>query len=272
PATAGPAVSRPAIMAPISPSKAPATRAGAGGEETLSAGAETAAPAATPRRIERSSTLDVGVAPGAIESSAQRVFTLVSSFNGYVRESNVSSGGGQGGASFDVRLPTSNLTAAIAALSHLGRVRSENDATNDVTNQVASLQRSLGDRQAERASLLRALAAATEAQRAAALRAQLHAVEGEIARAQGSLGSLRARIDYTHLSLSLTPEATGAASPGGLTPAGAARNAAQILGAGLAVLLIAGAAMIPLALLCIAAWIAVALTRRRLRERTLDAA
>jgi hypothetical protein len=270
---AAPAVRGPAVSSPTrASSEASAARADKAGAETSGGGAPSAVPGSAARQVERTSTLDVGLAPSAVESTAQRVFTLVNAFNGYVRQSNVSSGGsGEGGASFDVRLPTSNLTPAIAALSHLGRVRSENDTTNDVTDQFNSLKRSLGDLTAERSSLLRQLAAATDAQRAAALKAQLHAVEARIAQSQGELRSLGARIDYTRLSLSLTPEASGASTPGDLTPGGAARNAAQILDAALAVLVIGAAAVLPVALLAIAGWIAVALTRRRLREHALDA-
>jgi hypothetical protein len=261
----------PSVIAPSPASKTSATRAGRAGGETLLASPAGAVPGAPARRIERTSTLDLGVAPGSIESSAQTVFTIVGSFNGYVRQSNVSSGGGQSGASFDVRLPTANLTAAIAALSHLGHVRSENDTTNDVSDQFDALQRSLGDLRAERASLLRQLAGTADAQRAATLKARLHVVEVGIAQRQGTLRSLRARIEYTRLSLSLTPEAKGAASHGDLTPGAAARDAARVLDAALAVLVIGAAAVLPLALVGIAGWIAVALTRRRLRERTLDA-
>lgn len=269
PSVAGPAVRGPALSAPTRPSSDASTaRADRFGAQTSNAGRATGE---APRQVERTSTLDVGVAPGAVESTAQRVFTLVSSFKGYVRQSNVGSGAGEGGASFDVRLPTSSLSAAIAALSHLGRVRSENDTTNDVTDQFGSLQRSLADLRAERASLLRQLAAAADAQRAAALKAQLHAVEARIAQSQGQLRSLVSRIDYTALSLSLTPEAGGAATPGDLTPGGAARNAAQILEAALAVVVIGAAAVFPVALLALAGAIAVAVTRRRLRERALDA-
>jgi hypothetical protein len=272
PAFSAPAVRGPAVSAPTRPSSAAsAARAAKGDLEVPAAGAASAAADAAPRRVERTSTLDIGVASRAVESTAQRVFTLVSSFRGYVRQSNVGSGAGEDGASFDVRLPTSNLSAAIAALSHLGRVRSENDTTNDVTDQFSSLQRSLADLRAERASLLRQLAAAADAQRAAALKARLHAVEASIAQSQGQLRSLASRIDYTALSLSLTPEAAGAATPGDLTPGGAARNAAQILEAVLAVLVIGAAAVLPVALLALAVAIAVAVTRRRLRERALDA-
>jgi hypothetical protein len=159
------------------------------------------------------------VAPNAIGSTADEVFTLVSTFNGYVRQSSMSAGGpGQGGASFDLRIPSANLTGAIAALSHLGHVRSENDTTNDVTDQFNSLQSSLGDLKAERASLLRQLASSSGPQARATLKARLRYVEGEISQVQGQLGARRARINYTALALSLTGESVAATKQGELTP------------------------------------------------------
>ncbi|HWX97636.1 MAG TPA: DUF4349 domain-containing protein [Solirubrobacteraceae bacterium] len=266
-APAAPGVIAGAPAAPHGPLvSAPAARpAGAG------AAAPTAGAAGPARQVERTSTLDIGVAQDSIQSAAQRVFTLASAFGGYVKQSNVSSGGSQGGASFDIRLPSSNLPSAIAALSHLGHVRSENDTTNDVTNQVGSLQRSLGDLQAERSSLLRQLAGASEAQQAAALKARLHAVEAHISQLQGALRALTARVDYTSLALSLTPESSSGAASGDLTPGAATGDAARILDAALAVLVIGAAAVLPLAAIVIAGWMAVALTRRRLREQALDA-
>jgi hypothetical protein len=234
--------------------------------------APTTSPAGTTRQIERTSTLDIGVAQDSIQSAAQRVFTLAGRFGGYVEQSNVSSGAaGQGGASFDVRLPSSRLATAIAALSGLGHVRSENDTTNDVTDELNSLQRSLGELQAERSSLLRQLAGASEAQQAATLKARLHAVDVRIAQLGGTLRVLTARINYTSLALSLTPEASAGAASGDLTPGAAARDAARILDAALAVLVIGAAAVLPLAVMIIAASIAVAVIRRRLREQALDA-
>jgi hypothetical protein len=272
PASGGaPAVQRaPLVTSPSGANK--------GSDQTFNApaagapGASTAPAAGAIRLLERTSTLDIGVAQDSIQSAAQRVFTLASAFGGYVKQSNVSSGGPlQGGASFDVRLPSANLPAAIAALSHLGHVRSENDTTNDVTDQLSSLQRSLGGLQAERSSLLRQLAAASEAQQAATLKARLHAVEARISQLQGALRALSARIAYTSLALSLTPESSGGAASGDLTPGAAAGDAARILDAALAVLVIGAAAVLPLAAIVLAGWIAVVLLRRRLREQALDA-
>jgi hypothetical protein len=275
--SAGPASPAPSAARPLNGElksfETKSSNMGRAGPETAGAGASGAAAAApATRQVERTSTLDVGVAPSSIQSAAQRVFTLASAFNGYVRQSSVSSGSvGQGGASFDVRLPASNLTAAIAALSHLGHVRAETDTTNDVTDQLGSLQRAIGGLQAERASLLRQLAAASEAQLEASLRARLHAVEARISQLQGTLGALRSRVAYTSLALSLSPEAAAGAASGDLTPGGAAHDAAQILDAALAVLVIAAAAALPLGTLIVVAWVVIALTRRRLREQALDA-
>jgi Domain of unknown function (DUF4349) len=230
------------------------------------------APAAAARQVERTSTLEVGVAPDSVQSASQRVFTLVSAFGGYVRQSSVNSGGaGQGGSTFDIRVPSAKLAAAIAALADLGHVRSENDTTNDVTDQLGSLQRSLGGLRAERASLLRQLAAATEAQQVAKLKAQLHGVEVRISQVQGTLRALTTRINYTSLALSLTPESSAGTASGDLTPGKAAHEAVRILDAALAVLVIGAAVVLPLALAIVAAWIAIALLRRRLREQALDA-
>jgi hypothetical protein len=240
--------------------------------QSAPAAAEPASPAGVPRQVERSSALDLGVAADSVQSVSQRVFSLASSYGGYVAQSNVSSGApAQAGASFDIRLPASKLASAITALSHLGRVRSENDATHDVTDQLGSLRRSLAGLEAERASLLRQLAAATEAGLVQTLKGRLHAVEASISGLHGAIRALQARVDYTTLSLTLTPESSGGASSGELTPGAAAGDAARILDAALAVLVIGGAAVLPLAAIVFMGWIVLALARRRLREHALDA-
>lgn len=263
--------------APRGAAAAPAVK----GQSSSGAAAGGPAPQASPpaaatagRQVEHSAALDVGVAPDAMQATAQRVFSLVSGYGGYVRSSNVSSGGseGEGGASFDARVPSGRLPATIAALSQLGHVRSENEGTNDVTERYGSLQRSLGDARAQRASLLAQLAAAREAARATRLEATLHGVERRIGGLEVALRTLRTRIDYTPLAVSLTPErASGSGGLGTLSPGDAAGTAAQVLGVALAVLLIALAAAVPLAAVALAAWLALALGRRRLREQALDA-
>ncbi len=251
-------------------SSAPAVAAPESSVARAAKGAQAQAAAGTPRQTERGSALEVGVSPDAIQSASQRVFTLVSALQGYVQQSNVNSGGADGSASFDIRVPSAKLSAAIAALSHIGHVRSETDNTNDVTGQYDSLQGSLAEARAERAGLLRSLAGGAEAE--AALRARLRAVDARLASLQGQLRALKQRVGYSSLALTLTAEAkAGGAGAGSLTPGGAARDAGRILDAALAVLVLAGAAALPFAALALLAWVAFAAVRRRAREQALDA-
>jgi hypothetical protein len=230
---------------------------------------EAAAPGA--RLLERGVTLDIGLAQSSIESTSRQVFTLASAFHGYVQQSNVSSGETEqgAGATFQLRLPSANLTGAIAALAHLGRVRSENDTTNDVTSQFNSLRRSLQDAEAERSGVLKQLTSASEQRRAEALKARLRALEARISQRRSALGALAGRIDYTTVALSLTPEASRSGSAGVLTPGGAASDAAAVLTAALAVVLLASAALLPLAAVVMLAWILLTIMRRHLREQAL---
>lgn len=227
-----------------------------------------------PRAVQRTATLELGVASRRLETIDQQVFAIVNSFRGYVQQSSATSGTEQqGSASFQLRLPSADVSGAIAALSQLGRVLSETNTTNDVTEQLSSLQRSLGDARAERSSLLAQLAATSEAQRAASLRARLAAVDGRISRLEGSLGSVENQISYTPIALSLTGErgsGAGAASTGDLTPSGALHDAGAILSAALAVMLLAVAAALPIALAWLLVWGAVSSLRRRQREHALD--
>jgi hypothetical protein len=248
----------------------PEARVKAGPEAAVQGGVASAPQAAPARQVEHGASLDIGVAPTAIQNASQRVFALANVYHGYVQESNVSSGNSeQAGAAFQVKLPSTSLAAAIAAFIQIGHVRSENQTSNDVTEQYGSLQRSLGDARAERSSLLKQLAAATAEQQAATLKARLSAVERKLAGLERSLGALDKRVNYTTVALSLTPEAQGVAA-GSLTPGGAVGDAGEILATAVAILLLALTAAVPLAVVVAVGWLAVTRTRRRLREQALD--
>jgi Domain of unknown function (DUF4349) len=282
--TAGAAASRPAgVSSAGTPSSAPPAQALDETAQHAAKGTLRAAPpasgsspeaassGASERQVERAATLELGVAERSVQSAAKRVFSLVETFGGYVRRSNVGSGTGQSGATFDIRVPSVNLAGAIAALSDLGRVRAETNTTNDVTDRYGSLERDLGSERAARNSLLAQLSVESEAARAAALRARLRAIESRIRGQEGALKALRARVDYTSLALSLSGEAAAASGKGDLTPGGAAHDALRILDGALAVLVLAAAALLPLAAVLAAVWLLVLHTRRRLREQALDA-
>jgi hypothetical protein len=123
---------------------------------------------------------------------------------------------------------------------------------------------------AERASLLKQLARASEGQEEARLKDRLRYVDPQISQQQGALGALTNRINYTALALSLTAESAAASKQSGPTPGAAARDAGKVLEAALAVLVLAAAAALPLGFIALAAWVVIASARKRLREQALD--
>ena len=193
---------------------------------------------------------------------------------GYVATSDVSSTDrGGGGATFDLRIPTSRLDTTLARLSALAHVRSRSQSGQDVTGAFRGTTERLAEARAERSSLLLRLARATTANEAASIRARLRLVARQIAAIEGELHRLRARTDFSVVSVTITPDrhaATGGGG-GGWTPRDALRDALRVLAVALGVALVALAVILPLALVGIPAWLAARGSRRRRREHALDA-
>ena len=76
------------------------------------------------RQVVQSAQLVLGVSPSRIDDVSQQVFNVVGQEKGYVNGSNVTSGGANGSAFFQLSVPNANLAATLAALSQLqGRPR-----------------------------------------------------------------------------------------------------------------------------------------------------
>src|SRR6185312_3960274 len=67
------------------------------------------------RQVVQSAQLILGVAPKQIDDVSQQVFNVVGQAKGYVNGSNVTSGGPDGKAFFQLSVPSSNLAATLAA-------------------------------------------------------------------------------------------------------------------------------------------------------------
>ncbi len=236
----------------------------------------TAAEGTTSRRqVERTSSVTLGVPPAKLQDASRQVFDITTRiYHGYVLSSSVASGdGAAGGGSFQLKIPSANVSEAEGRLAQLGHVRSQTDTTQDISSAFVSAGRRLADANAERRGLLRALGRATTANQTASVRARLQIVEGQIAGAERDIRSLRRRADLTSVSLTIVPESHGevVAGRGGLTPGGALHTAGRILSAALSVLLIILAIALPFALLGGFAVAATRAVRRRRREAALGA-
>ncbi|MDX6720072.1 MAG: hypothetical protein QOJ63_2326 [Solirubrobacteraceae bacterium] len=234
-------------------------------------------PADAQRKVQRTADLVLRVPTGEVESTADGVIRTVDRFGGIVASSAIGKEDATGGeASFDLRIPTSRLDDALAALSKLGHVAERRQNLVDITSSFTSVEDRLSDARAERRGLLRALGRATTSVRIDSLRARLRIVRSQIARFDGELDALRRRADLSAVSVLVRGGAPkgggGAASGGGWSPGDAAHDALRVLEVSAGVALIALAVAVPLALLAAMVAVGVRAGRRRRREGALDPA
>jgi hypothetical protein len=231
------------------------------------------------RKVERTAALELGTDADRVDAVAQGVLGVVARFDGIVDQSSVQSGADGGEASFELRIPAARLQPALVALSRLpdAHVLSRTDDAVDVNQAYVSVRRRLANARAERAGVVRALANADTEDETLRLRARLDQLEHTIAQGERAQRALDRRVDYSRVSVGIRSTHRGA---GGVVPADdgsfgigdAAHDALRVLEVAGGVIVIAAAALVPVAVLAALAWpLARALSRRR-REQALDAA
>jgi hypothetical protein len=244
----------------------------AGGSSTELAAPQSVAPQAlspTGRRVERNTALQLSTSRSDVQSVADDVIATTQRFGGIVDSSQISTSDAEASAVFALRIPTRRLDDAVAALSKLAHVASLSQGSTDITGPFVSAADRLRDARAERKALLKALAGATTTQEVDALKARLRDNRSQIAAAKGELNSLRRRANLARVDV--TVAGNGHKEGGGAwTPGDAAHDALRVIEVAAGVLLIALAAVIPLAVLGGAAALTARSARRRRREGALD--
>jgi hypothetical protein len=227
-------------------------------------------PQARRRQVERSASVTLSTPSDRVEDVADGVVRVTDRYGGFVLSSSVSSGeGADTGASLELRIPTTRLQAAVADLSELAHVRSRTQAGRDITSEFSSPRRRLADALAERRGVLRRLAQAATPNETAAVRARLRAVNRRIDRNRATLRSLRERVSFSAVAVSVEPGGK-ADGNGGWTIGDAARDALSVLGAVAGATIVAIAVALPAGILALGAWLAYRALARRRRERALD--
>jgi hypothetical protein len=235
----------------------------------------TATPTRDRRQVERNASIAIETPRGEFDKATDAVNAVVARFGGIVASSQIGASDASGGeATFDLRIPTSRLDAALAALATLGHVTERTQGLVDITGSFTSAQDRLTDARAERRGLLRALERATTQAQIDSLKAQLRSVGGRINGLKGQLSSLKRRADLATVNLTVrgTGESTETGAGGDWTPADAAADALRVLEILAGVMLIALAILVPAAALWGAVALGVRFGRRRRREAALDPA
>jgi hypothetical protein len=236
-----------------------------------------ATPAPDGRKIVQSAQLSLGTPANRLETVAQEVFDVAGREHAVVNNSNVTAGAG-GSAQFQLSVPSSSLATTMSALSqlHYANVISRTDATQDVNGQYLSDVRTLSDARALRTSLLKQLAKATTQEQIDSLNARIHDAEASIRSDESTLNGLNHKIDFSQVQVNINSAAAPVPSHrsghSSFTLGKAAHDAGRVLTVAAGVVLIALAALVPVALIGALAWWIWSALRRRRREQALDLA
>jgi hypothetical protein len=224
------------------------------------------------RLQDRDAALVLATPRKDVEDAADGVIEVTDRYEGFVLRSNVSGGDqGRAGATLELRVPTDKLQPALRDLSELAHVRSRTQTTQDITARFVSARSRLNEAVAERRALLRQLGRAVTANETASIHARLRLANRRIAAVRSDLRSLRNRVNFSTVSVSIeADESVKASDGGGWTPGDALRDARDILRTTVGILLVSLAVLLPVIALAVAAWFASRGVRRGYRERALD--
>lgn len=134
-----------------------------------------------------------------LASAEEAVLEWCQSFGGYV----ASSFNHETNAAFTVRIPSVHFDAAMAAAGNLGRVRSRNVSTQDVSEQFYDLQTRLDTRKILRDRLQSYLAQAKNMEDLLHIERELNSTLTEIESMEGRMRRLSNQIDYSTITVDL---------------------------------------------------------------------
>ena len=160
----------------------------------------------------------------------------------------------------------------LARLRELAHVRARSAGTQDVTGSFDALVARLSDARAVHRATLHALRRTSDPALVASLRRRLDALRARIAREQRALDALRRSTGLARVEVDLDTTRAGTIAPpsgGAWTPRDALRDAARVLEVAAGVILVALAALAPVALLAALGAAAGRVLRRRRRDAAL---
>lgn len=236
--------------------------------EPLAAGSN--APGRT-RHVAQNVDLTLASEPQKVREVADGVNEVINRYRGFVLNSSVQSGDDSRGvgARFQVKIPARSLQAALADLSELAHVQSRTEGTIDITSRFVSAQERIDENETARQSLLNQLESATTETEIDAIRAQLRTVNAQLAAARNDLAEAQDRVQLVPVTVSIVSDAN-ADEDGNWSIGDALDDAGQVLSTAAGIAVVAGAVLLPLALVGLIFGLALRAWASRSRERALD--
>jgi hypothetical protein len=250
-------------------------RTSQGFAEALAAGsrerAESVRPG-KPRHTAQAADLVLASEPENVREVADGVNDVVNDYRGFVLDSSVQSGDAERrpGATFRLKVPAGKLQAALADLSELAHVQSRTERTEDITSRFVSARERIEENETVRTKLLQELEEAVTAEEIAAIRAQLRTVNANLVAARNDLAAAKERVHFVPVTVSIVSEEGADADHDGWSVSDAIDDAGDVLSTVAGIAIVAGAALLPLALIGAIFAIAWRASANRSRERALD--
>ena len=158
---------------------------------------------------QASVSMEVDEVPVAVA----QVRTTVESLGGFVGQLSSSGGPERQQSTMTIRVPQAEFFTALEHIKSLGKVRSENVGSEDVTERFIDLEARLRSALREEESLLSLLDKANQVSEILTIERELSRVRSDIERAQGQLNFLERRVDLSTITVSLFPPDAEVAEP-----------------------------------------------------------
>ena len=224
------------------------------------------------RKVVRTADLTLATEPEDVREVSDGVNEVTNRYRGIVVSSSVQSGDSDRAAlssQFRLRIPAGELQAALADLSELAHVQSRTESTEDITGQFLSAQERIEELEAEREGLLTRLADAETEEAADVLRRQVDAVNSQLQATRAELEEDRQRVSLVPVTVTVVAE-EGAGDDGDWSISDALEDAGEVLSMAAGVIVIAGAVLLPLALVGLLVALILRTRTNRARDRALD--
>jgi hypothetical protein len=219
------------------------------------------------RKVERDVQMTLTAPADEVQDVTNDAIDIVRAHRGIVESSNSSITDDRAQATLQLVVPTRQLDSAIGQLSDLADVKSLGEGALDITRPFLDAKDRLADLRAEREGLRSQIETADTTEEIDELKRRLEVVNDEIARANADFENVKRRANLSNVTLQITSEG---ADEGAWSFDEALDDAGRVLEVGAGIALVAGAVLLPLALIGAIVYLIVGAQRRRARERALD--
>lgn len=153
-------------------------------------------------KVIKNATVQIEVDKGEFQEKFGRAGDIAAQFGGFVAGRNASETDGKtASGTVTIRVPSDKLDAALGALRELGKLKAENQTSEDVSTEFVDLEARLRHAKTQEAFYLRLMERATTISDLIQIQGQLSQVQLQIEEIQGRLNFLKDQTSYSTITV-----------------------------------------------------------------------